>query len=195
MSQKRNHFQNPSSPQNNFVPQSEDPQFKNFLTEPRQIISEYNFPEKQKSKYSKINSLHDSFQNESYNDQNKDQINWKQNQHSFPQTTIFSQTARAPFSNFTLEAKDSLQKEVPIHFRSNNSTETISRVSVKLFFQSKHGKPVVIFRLTKNDDVQFIKILEMGEADFQKLRNEQQLRVDYQQFPKKFFELFFTDSF
>lgn len=188
MSQKRMFGEKPSSTFHKNSPNQQEDQFNNFFAEQKAVTSEYNFPEKQKSKYSKLPSPADSYQNESYIENPHAESPWKcpRIQH---ETQILNQTTRIPSIGFQTDSKDQIHKIVPIRFRTYDKTEYFSKVNIKLFFQQKHGKSIILFRLTREDDVQFIKILEMHENDFQKLRNEQLLRVDYSLFPKKFFEL------
>lgn len=188
MSQKRTPQELPAySPQPRFN-QTEEPLYRVFQRDPNTANSECNFPEKQKLKYAKLNCLQDSYQDDSFLDAAQQTNGWKVNKVSGESPKILP-PPKYQSNGFQQDAKEAYQKMVPTRFRAPDRSESISQLKIRLFFQTRQGKQTILFRLTRDDQVQYIKILEMCEADFQQLRSEQSLRVDYLQFPKKIFEL------
>lgn len=62
-------------------------------------------------------------------------------------------------------------------------------LDIEVFKKFQGVNPHFYFQLTDPNNLQFLKVLEINEHEFQALKHEQSLRVEFQQFPEKFQEL------
>lgn len=83
-------------------------------------------------------------------------------------------------------------KRVPILFKSPDREDRREHVHLKMELQTLssplHKKELVV-RLTDERDLFFLYTLRLGEEDFQSLKTQQGLLVDFAAFPQKFIDL------
>lgn len=84
---------------------------------------------------------------------------------------------------------ENFMQVVPITVVSPIKEISKKQLTVKMLWGQKNTKPSVIVRITDDQDLQFIKIMEMTESDFQVIKAEQNLRFDFPELPKMFFGL------
>lgn len=89
-------------------------------------------------------------------------------------------------------ADELFTKRLPILFKSPDREDRREHVTLKMELQTisspLHKKELVV-RLTDERDLFFLYTLRLGEEDFQSLKTQQGLLVDFAQFPQKFIDL------
>lgn len=83
------------------------------------------------------------------------------------------------------------ENQVWVRIKSPDREEWRSVITIKIELRSAgaHSEQALIVELTDEKDPLFLFTLECGESQFYNLKAEQNLLVDFQQFPGKFIEL------
>ncbi|KAK3091357.1 hypothetical protein FSP39_019232 [Pinctada imbricata] len=89
-------------------------------------------------------------------------------------------------------ADELFTKRLPVLFKAPDREDRREHVQLKMELQTLtspgHKKELVV-RLTDDRDLFFLYTLRLGEEDFQSLKTQQGLLVDFAQFPQKFIDL------
>lgn len=84
---------------------------------------------------------------------------------------------------------DVFQGQVPVRVRNQLDHDRDSLLNIKIYEDMSSGSTYQIFRLTDDKDLQFMKILELNEQKFARLKSEQRLQMGFSQFADKFVDL------
>ena len=80
-------------------------------------------------------------------------------------------------------------KMLPVQLREKNRENRQTFLEIKIFNNFKQKKPKYLIRLTSKENLHFLKILDLNEDNFYKLKSQQNFLIEFQQFSKKFIEL------
>lgn len=106
-----------------------------------------------------------------------------------PNFNVLKESAKPTIIQGPSKEIESCLQVVPVRIVSLTKEISKKQLTIKMLSGQKSTKPSVILRITDEQDLQFIKILEMTESDFQLIKAEQNLRFDFPDLPKMFFGL------
>ncbi|WAR23805.1 SAS6-like protein [Mya arenaria] len=89
-------------------------------------------------------------------------------------------------------ADDLFSKRVPVVFKSQDREDRRGSICVKMELATVTApttRKELVVRLTDEKDLFFLYTLRLGEEDFQTLKMQQGLLVDFGAFPQKFIDL------
>ena len=113
-----------------------------------------------------------------------------------PTNTIHNSTFIDDFSknNFHIQKmknfqRDLFEKDVSVKMKTEENEEIVSNIHIKLYEYVNSGIRYLYFRLTDEDNLQFMKVLQLNETSFLALKKEQKLLMSFNRFADKFVEL------
>lgn len=96
-------------------------------------------------------------------------------------------------ANIGLRAKiynsNIFEGKVPIRVKTQSQNEIDSVLNIKIYEETANGIGYLMFRLTDERNLQFMKILQLTESKFITIKKEQKLQMGFTQFAEKFIDL------